>query len=677
MLKHWLKNTFLLVLLISTLNSLGQHNLYDDTSTINSLLERAKFVRVKNVDSAKVLLLSLKKQCSFALLNSKTVKKNTQIETVYLKKLAKIVYLLAETNNIGNNKKSALGYFKEAENTFLLLNDSLNIAHCLYEKAAINSELGNIPEALNDYTVGLKIFEKFNDKKLIAKSLNGMAVIFKNKSQIKEALSYYERSLKIFEQINDKNGMAGTLCNMGVICKGQDQLKEALDYYARSLSTYKAINNKKGQGKVLSNIGSIYFLQKKMDTALVYFDLSLKINEEIDDRISTASSLNNIGAVFFEKGQFDKALEHFKKSLTISQSINNKSGVAKSCTSISDIYLRKNNLNEALKYSLTSLKLSQELGYPFIIKASALNLKKIYQAQNNSKKALEMFEIYVSMSDSLNSQEAKELSYKSKLNYDYSRKILTDSLNLASKINLQKTQLLLELKEQKQLQQLYMFGIILIVVFFLILFIYKNYVYTKKSLVTEKKFSTQLLDEMEKERNRIARELHDGINQNLIVAKRFSINNENKAAANIIDTCIEEIRQISREMLPVYIKEESLKFSLIMLINKVEVNTNMLVSYYIEDINFSDEVKLQLYRITQECISNSLKHSKANAINIQLKKDKFVTLQIEDDGEGFNIDETNTNHFGLITIRQRAKAIGAKMEIKSKIKEGVQITITL
>jgi two-component system sensor histidine kinase DegS len=130
-------------------------------------------------------------------------------------------------------------------------------------------------------------------------------------------------------------------------------------------------------------------------------------------------------------------------------------------------------------------------------------------------------------------------------------------------------------------------------------------------------------------------------------------------------------------MLPVYIKQESLKFSLIMLINKIELSTNMLVSYYIEDIEFSDNIKLHLYRITQECINNSLKHSNGNAINVQLKKNKSIVLEIEDDGDGFIINETNINNFGLVTIKQRALAIGAKIEIESKIKEGTKIIIKL
>lgn len=683
------KITILTISLISSLSTLGQRKSSDllnesakntrvDTADISLLMAYAKTLSTINPDTAIILLRDLITKCDVNSNQMQAKHLNKEIKLAYTKKTAEITKYLAQIySEYKEDKKKGLVYFEEAKKIYMSINDSVNVGLCLYEKASINSQLGNIREALANYSKALKIFENTDNKKLIARSLNGIAVIYKNQGQVKEALSHYTRSLKIFEQIKDKNGLAGALSNIGVVYKSQDQLPEAIDYYRRSLKLYREVDNKKGQGKVLSNIGSIFFLQKQTDSALIYFKQSLEISELEHDKIGMASSLNNLGGVYYEKNQLDEALKCIKKSLVISQSINNKSGVAKSCSSISDIYLRKNELNNALEYGLMSLKLSKELGYPFIIKASALNLKTIYKKQNNSKKALEMFELYHVMADSISNQETKEISYKSKLQYEYTKKKLTDSLSLVNQANEQKANFLIELKEQKQLLQLYVFSTIFLVAIFLFILFYRNYIYTKRSLVLEKKYSIQLIEEMEKEKHRIARELHDGVNQNLIVAKRQANKIGDNTVATMLDGCIEEIRQISREMLPVYIKQESLKFSLVMLINKIESSTNMLISYYIEDIEFNDNVKLHLYRIAQECINNSLKHSNANSINIQLKKSNSITLQIEDDGDGFLVSDTNTESFGLITIKQRALAIGASIHVESKLKEGTKITIKL
>lgn len=198
----------------------------------------------------------------------------------------------------------------------------------------------------------------------------------------------------------------------------------------------------------------------------------------------------------------------------------------------------------------------------------------------------------------------------------------------------------------------------------------------------------------DKERARIASEIHDGLQQTLTLTSIFlkkaaksnkldkdELFNLNKSKMHL-DNAILESRVITQKLIPKSLEQYGLVRSIQFLIDELnesdELETEFISSV---DINyrFDPKVATALYRITQECISNIIKHAKAKSSTVQLLLNKGnLTLIIEDDGIGFDIDrisEQPTN--GLISIKKRVESVGGVLQIDSSEKSGTHILVSI
>jgi len=208
--------------------------------------------------------------------------------------------------------------------------------------------------------------------------------------------------------------------------------------------------------------------------------------------------------------------------------------------------------------------------------------------------------------------------------------------------------------------------------------------------------SNQLLSAEEKERKRIARELHDGIGQALSAIK-FSVENallELREATNPIDLeslesivpltqkTIEEVRRIVKDLRPSILDDLGILATIGWFCREFQtVYTGIRIETTI-DIK-EDEVprhlKTIIYRILQEALNNVTKHSSANFVHLRLrKKESGMELIIHDNGRGFNLEQamalkTSRRGFGLASMRERAELSGAAFEINSTIGRGTTV----
>jgi PAS domain S-box-containing protein len=210
--------------------------------------------------------------------------------------------------------------------------------------------------------------------------------------------------------------------------------------------------------------------------------------------------------------------------------------------------------------------------------------------------------------------------------------------------------------------------------------------------------SNQLLSAEEKERKRIARELHDGIGQALSAIK-FSVENallEQRAADNPIDLgsleavipltqkTIEEVRRIVKDLRPSILDDLGILATIRWFcreFQKVYAGIRIESTIGVEENNVSPHLKTTIYRIMQEALNNVAKHSHANFVQLKLKKNEsHLNLIIQDNGRGFNLDKamalkTSRRGFGLASMRERAELTGATFKIDAAPGEGTTIRI--
>ncbi len=192
-------------------------------------------------------------------------------------------------------------------------------------------------------------------------------------------------------------------------------------------------------------------------------------------------------------------------------------------------------------------------------------------------------------------------------------------------------------------------------------------------------YTKKLLEKTEEERKRIASDLHDSISHELLNLKHTMVENP-KLTSEKIDAIINDIRIISRNLHPVMFEKVGLTVSVEQLVERAQQINQLMVTSDIDyhaSLSVSDE--LQVYRIIQEALSNTIKYAEAVAAKITIFEEAQHTLiQIKDNGKGFSVEETlrRKDAFGLHNIIERSKAIGGTARIHSDM-NGTIVTVEL
>lgn len=191
-------------------------------------------------------------------------------------------------------------------------------------------------------------------------------------------------------------------------------------------------------------------------------------------------------------------------------------------------------------------------------------------------------------------------------------------------------------------------------------------------------FSERLLQSQEKERTRIAKELHDSVGQQLTLIKRKAQNVSENEISELTNTALEEVRSISRGLYPSVLKQLGLTESVEQLIYDLDEETELFFSSELDVIDpyFNDNQTLNFYRFIQESLNNVLKHSEATNVSLIIRKDNGrIFTEIRDNGKGFDFSDTaKKKSLGLETMKERIRILKGTIHIDSSIGNGTVIT---
>ncbi len=194
------------------------------------------------------------------------------------------------------------------------------------------------------------------------------------------------------------------------------------------------------------------------------------------------------------------------------------------------------------------------------------------------------------------------------------------------------------------------------------------------------------------ERQRLARDLHDSVSQQLFAlnmlssAAQKSVGTDSEKVEIIVKQVAEiagkaqgEMRALLLHLRPIDLKGESLCEALTILIRELKEKTSIEIDANLDGIeNLSKGTETHMFRIIQESLSNILRHSDATKVKIVTeKKDGYVSLYISDNGKGFDLMKNKMTSYGLQTMRERAEEIGGLFQIRSKESEGTYIDLRI
>lgn len=214
--------------------------------------------------------------------------------------------------------------------------------------------------------------------------------------------------------------------------------------------------------------------------------------------------------------------------------------------------------------------------------------------------------------------------------------------------------------------------------------------YSQK-LVTERAEEREksLQEIVVQERNRLARELHDSVSQQLFAASMMmsAINDhelpevkELKQKLGLVEKMIHqsqlEMRALLLHLRPAALKGKSLQEGVEELLIEMQQKVSMDITWNVEELAVDKGIEDQLFRIIQEAMSNTLRHAAASTFHLLLiVREGNIILRITDNGIGFDLEKVKTGSYGMQNMKERAYEIGGTFKVVSLPNEGTRLEV--
>ncbi len=592
----------------------------------------------------------------------------------------------------------------------------------------------NADSALYYGKKSLKIALEINSQKAVASSFNSIASSFEFKGNLDSAEIYHQKSLKIKQIINDTIGIADSYNNLGIVHDTKANYSDALEHYFKALEIYEKYSNEFDKvPMVLVNIGIVYKKQKEYDKVLEYYLKALKIYEKNEYEIGKVITMGNIGSVLLN-------LENYENSIKYSEAAKekySKLGYSRYMPYMQvNMAIAKDSLRrykEARQDYITSIKAFEKDQNLYELTNAKIALAKNYSRDKKYSKALKQLDEALVIIKDKGFKENEVKAYKQLASINASlglyKKAYTNFNNYAigkdSLFEESKTKTIFELdtkyqteKKEKEIliqraelaeqdltiqrQNFQVYGLIGLALLLGVLgYLFYNQQKLKNNQLKKEnelkialsKIETQ--NRLQEQRLRISRDLHDNIGAQLtfIISSldnlKYGFDLPKKLSHKLDDigeftsSTIFELRDTIWAMNKNSISFEDLQSRISNFIEKADVSSkDMRFSYNVDnnqltDVSFTSIQGINIYRIIQEAVNNSIKYSKASKIDVHIKtRAKNILISIIDNGIGFNKNEIEFGN-GLNNIEKRALELNASASINSEKDKGTQIVLNL
>jgi two-component system, NarL family, sensor kinase len=565
----------------------------------------------------------------------------------------------------------------------------------------------NFKEASKNYEQAIKLAQEANDKKL-ENSTRIRMTFMKSEEDVFESDRQFTQLLDEAKKNKFHQNIVEALNGLGLNCESRQELNEATNYYLKALKIAEEHNLEYQQAIMLNNIALIKFGKRQYESARKDFQRALKIAEKQGELRLALNLKNNLGLLLRSEDRMEEALVTYQSTLLNAKELGFPVAIGVAHVNISNTHLDLNNIKLALVHNDTALLYFQKYReYDFygrsllqradiyftnkdyqkahisIDSALAVHARhntifnyvnsfelrsRIFAAQNNFKEAYLTSNKYHSLNDSLS--EVNNADRFNRLQVLYGKEKVENELE-----NEKSKNKLLEKENELKKTRIRLIAIIgIFIVSFLATFFYIRNVRIKRK--QQEEFSRKLIKSIDEERSRISKDLHDDIGQSLSVIKSKVNMFNSKRIDNLgnleqeIGEVINHTRDISHELHPSFLSKIGIIRSLFSLKEKTEKSTGISIELNLDNHldELSIQTKTQLYRIIQECISNTLKHANASTIHIDihLKKDEYK-LVYSDNGLGNKGIKKDSNGIGIQTIKERSVKMNgvASIELNS------------
>lgn len=610
---------------------------------------------------------------------------SAQNDTVSIQKLMDNAYSFEQ-----NKPEKALQLYKKTHQLSLKVNYSDGVYKSLLYSGIVLSSIGKYDTAIYFYKKTIDYCSKEKIQIGVAKGYANMANAYQFKGDYAKAGTYYLSSIKLFEKTKDSAIISQSYQNLSALYDNINNEELELLYLKKAIQ-YSDKTKKEQLGLLYGDVGLTLLNQNKTKEALSYFKKTEALSNTDKSERLLFFTKKNFGEYYKKTKDYLKAIAYYKAALNLSESQKDAFQKTDLLNNLSDLYLEEKNFNKALEYGFLTLDLAKEIKAKEFVFRSQKRISSIYSQLGNPTKAYQYLLLSSTLKDSLLTENQSKEMVLLQTKFETEKK---DKSIAEQQVKLKKQEIeLIKSQKEKQLYFLVSIGLILLSCGIWYFFRQRQKIKDKEIIALQQQQEIAkleaLIDGEEKERKRIAQELHDGLNGDLSAIKyRLSTLEESGLSAvdadnltkviNMIDESCAQVRSISHNLMPSSI----LDFGLIESIKEYCVKINSSDNFKIQFQTFGNYVALSkksetvIYRIIQELVTNILKHSKATESMIQFNyREDELFITVEDNGIGFD-KYAVYNGIGHKNIKTRIDFLNAQLDVDSN-NAGTSYTISI
>lgn len=629
------------------------------------------------LDSSKVKNYSFKQRQKYVLkaLDLFELNERSNNDGLQLTNISLAFYRLNDSINFRKLNRKAILISAE-------LNDSLNLANNYWDLGNFYSKNGIKDSAFLSFSSAQKIYQHINDDFYSARMLLNMAIMQSDVRDYTGSEITTMEAIKIFKPLNEYRHLYRAYNNLGVNFNELGEYDKSLIHHNKALDFQDKIESANTfKESTLNNIGVSYEMQTQFETAIEYYNRAFENpNLKIENITLYARLVDNLAYSRFKLEDTIGVLSKFNEALFIRDSTGDLLGQAINKLHLAEFQLYKGDTIEAINLAKNVMSIAKQSNNNRELLASLLFLSKI-DLKNFRRYTNE----YILLSDSLQIEERAVRNKFARIRFE------TDEFIEAN----------IKLDRQRRI-------IILVASFVLLtgllLFIIKNQQNKNKELRFEREqqqsneeiyklmISQQnKVDEgSRKEKNRISKELHDGVLGRLFGTRLLlgTINaksdretiEQREKYIDELQSIEQEIRNISHEL---HVDAQIKNIGYPNLVESLLENQSKIGKFngvFKNDPKIGWEeidggIKMNVYRILQEALQNINKYAKASQVNLDLsQQDSALLIRIEDDGVGFDT-RSNYRGIGLKNMKSRVLGLSGEFEVFSNSGQGTALQI--
>lgn len=564
--------------------------------------------------------------------------------------------------------------------------DEHKIDSCLQIAASIQNK--DYPNCIRlcDEVISLALKTNDQHSKADATFLKGLTSYFAG--EYDQTLNYYLSAIKQFESANEPIGKAKVLNELGIFYRRQQQDSLSLVSFKEAYTLSEKAGDKGVMGTAINNQGILAQDHAEHAKAIDYFLKAQGIYVEVKDSIGVSYTLDYASVSHAAMGNYQLAIELQLKSLDIRLRYKDTNAASLSLYSLAEYELLQKNTKASEQYLLECVSITERIKYKDLTADCYKKLADLYAKNGQAQKAYEYHVKYSTLNEEIFNEKRSKQINELQTKYETDKRI--QQIALLTKDN--------ELKESRT-RIIFIVFLGLLLVLGLSAFAYFNFLKSKKqkeiddAIIVEKELrSKSIIEAEEKERLRIARDLHDGVAQTMTAAKMQlehfmdSVEEDNKInsslqnAFDLIKDAANEVRAVSHSMVPNALLKSGLVAAVRDFVQRMGTNKTH-INLIIHGLNdrLNENVETVVFRVLQELVNNINKHAEATEITIQLvKEQQELSMMVEDNGKGFDIKTLGEKAgIGLKNIESRVEYLNGQVHFDSSIGNGTTVMIDI